>query len=330
MFKSAVIKLTAWYVGALVFICLLFSLPLYSIASNRLRRGAEMQTDIVRRLPDQVRPVQFLSQLEGQREKQLQQDRRQLIMSFLITNGVVIVLGGFTGYLFARRTLQPIQEAHEAQAKFTANASHELRTPLAVMQTEIEVALRNEKLSSTDAKDILASNLEEVERLRQLSDQLLGLTRVDEQLKLRDTNVSKLITDEVVKLSKRYSRNIAVDVSKGRRARIDPVLFRQVIGILVDNAVTYGGEEPGVAVVLGGGKAELLLTVSDTGPGISLADQSKIFDRFYRGGKATTIKPNGHGLGLALAKDIITRHGGTIAVTSSAKKGTVFAVIIPA
>lgn len=329
MFKSAVIKLTAWYVGALVFICLLFSLPLYSIASNRLRRGAEMQTDIVRRLPDQMRPMQFISQIEGQRERQLQQDRQQLIMSFLITNGVVIALGGFTGYLFARRTLRPIQEAHEAQQKFTANASHELRTPLAVMQTEIEVALRTKKMSVSQAKEILASNLEEVERLRQLSDQLLGLTRVDAQLKLRDTNVSELVADEVTKLGKRHDRAIVTKITKAHSARIDPVLFRQVIAILVDNAVAYGGDDPEVVVSLGGGKNDTLLTVSDSGPGIADADRSRVFDRFFRGGQAASTNPEGHGLGLSLAKDIVVRHGGTIAVTSGPKKGAIFTVIIP-
>ena len=82
------------------------------------------------------------------------------------------------GYLFAKQTLQPIEEAHTRQTRFTADASHELRTPLAVLQTEIDVALRNPKLKLSEARQVLESNREEITRLKNLSDQLLTLTRV--------------------------------------------------------------------------------------------------------------------------------------------------------
>lgn len=329
MFKSAVVKLTAWYVAVLVLVCFVFSIPLYNVASARLRRGAELQTDIVRRLPDPFQSDEFIPQIERQREKQLAEDRRELFVSFVIIDSVIILIGGFAGYWFARHTLQPIEDAHEAQAKFTANASHELRTPLAVMQTEIEVALRNKKLSSSEAKEILESNLEEVERLRQLSDQLLGLTRAEAPLKLKKVNVSRLVLDDTTKLAKRHGQEVAVSVEDKLTASIDPVLYTQVLGILVDNAVTYGGAKPDISVALKSTSDQLLLTVSDKGPGISASEQEKIFERFYRGAQAATLKSSGHGLGLALAKDIVMRHSGDITVTSSKKSGTVFTVTTP-
>ncbi len=329
MFKSAVVKLTAWYVAVLVLVCFVFSIPLYNVASARLRRGAELQTDIVRRLPDPFQSGQFIPQIEQQREKQLAEDRRELFISFVIIDSTITLIGGFAGYWFARHTLQPIEDAHEAQAKFTANASHELRTPLAVMQTEIEVALRNKKLSSGEAKEALKSNLEEVERLRQLSDQLLGLTRAEAPLKLKKVTVSRLVLDETIKLSKRHGQDIAVSVEDKLTANVDPVLYTQVLGILVDNAVTYGGAKPDISVGLKRVTDHLLLTVSDKGPGISLVEQEKIFERFYRGAQATILKSSGHGLGLALAKDIVTRHGGSISVQSAKAKGATFTVAIP-
>ena len=329
MFKSAVVKLTAWYVGALVLVCLVFSVPMYSAALSKLRRGAEMQTDIVRRLPESFGPGRYISQLEKQRERQLDKDKNELLATFVAINGIIIMLGGAASYLFARRTLQPIEDAHKAQAQFTANASHELRTPLAVMQTEIDVALRNKTLTIKDAKEILASNLEEVERLRHLSDQLLGLTRADTPLHLQKTNVSKLVQDEVKVLAKRYKQDIAIDVTQKLHATIDPVLYKQVLDILVDNAITYGGAQPRVTVLLHQAQNDIVLQVTDNGPGISEADQAKIFERFYRGSNATTIKSSGHGLGLALAKEIVQKHGGIITVKSIKNKGTTFSVIVP-
>ncbi len=328
MFKSAVVKLTAWYVGALVLVCFMFSLPLYNIASTRLRRGAEMQTDIVRRLPEPFYNDDFIPQLEQQRERQLSKDRQELLLTFIITDGIIIILGGAAGYLFARRTLQPIQDAHEAQATFTANASHELRTPLAVMQTEIEVALRNKKLSAAEARDILASSLEEVERLRSLSDQLLGLTRADQPLRLQKVNLSRFVTAAVKELSKRHNVSIATAITKDVEAQVDKVLLGQALGILVDNAVNYSGEKPEILVGLAKSEDRIHLTVHDNGLGISTQDIERIFERFYRGSNATSVKPSGHGLGLSLAKDIVTRHGGSITVQSSKKTGTTFTISI--
>ena len=98
MFKSAVVKLTAWYVAVLVLVCFVFSIPLYNVASARLRRGAELQTDIVRRLPDPFQSGQFIPQIEQQREKQLAEDRRELFISFVIIDSTITLIGGFAGY----------------------------------------------------------------------------------------------------------------------------------------------------------------------------------------------------------------------------------------
>lgn len=330
MFRSAVFKLTTWYVGALVVVCMMFSFPIYGVAASRLQHGAERQTEFVRRLPDPFGRTRVFSQLEDLRDKQLEEDRRQLVVTLLTINGFIIGVGALASYLFARRTLRPIEEAHAAQVRFTADASHELRTPLAVMQTEIEVALRNKKLTPGASRDILESNLEEVARLRQLSDQLLGLTRADsEPIKLSKLNLSKLVQDQTALLAKRHNLTITVDAAKDITVKGDKLLLAQVMGIIIDNAVAYSGlDDPKITVKLSKKDDQVILAITNQGKVIVPNDLDHLFDRFYRGIDATTNNPKGHGLGLALAKDIINRHQGSVSAQSNKKNGTKFIITL--
>lgn len=333
MFKSAVFKLTAWYVGALVFVCLLFSIPIYTVTATRLQHGAVRQTEFVRQLPAPFEDDLYVPRLERLRDKQLADDRHQLLLSLLLINAGIIGIGAYASYLFARRTLQPIEKAHAAQVRFTADASHELRTPLAVMQTEIEVALRTKKLSTFEAKEVLQSNLEEVARLRQLSDQLLGLTRADAApLKLAKTNLSKLVTEQMGTLGKRHNLKIAVSVPEDVMVQADKLLLAQAMGIIVDNAVIYSGQDdPAITATLtiATRSDQVVLRLANRGAVIPAKDLEHIFDRFYRGANATTVNPTGHGLGLSMVKDIVSRHGGDVAATSTKKAGTAFTLSIP-
>ena len=330
MFRSAVLKLTVWYVGALFLVCLVFSFPLYNIASMRLRRGAERQTEVVRKLPERFIPNSIVPMLERQRERQLDDDRHDLINNIVLINLVIISAGAIASYLFARRTLRPIEQAHAAQVKFTANASHELRTPLAVMQTEIDVALRDKKMSIADAREILASNLEEVERLRTLSDRLLSLTRSSDELKRKSIKFDAVVQAELKQLTKRYKQPITSDIAKDVMVSGDAALLRQVLNIIVDNAFAYSGVDvSAVNVVLKQSEDEVLLTISDKGVGIQPRDLDRIFERFYRGAESESAKPEGHGLGLSLARDIIERHDGTITVLSKPGKGSSFTISLP-
>ncbi len=331
MFQSAVFKLTAWYVGALVFVCLLFSVPIYTVTSARLQRGAVSQTEFVRQLPAPFEDEVYVPRLERLRDKQLADDRHQLLLSLFLINAGIIGIGAYASYLFARRTLHPIEKAHAAQVRFTADASHELRTPLAVMQTEIEVALRSKKLIAAEAREVLQSNLEEVARLRQLSDQLLGLTRADaEPLKLSKLNLSKLVADQMATLGRRHKLKIAVNVPKNVFVSGDKTLLAQVMDIIVKNAVTYSGlPDPAITATLKVVNDQAVLSIANQGPVIAPKDLNHIFDRFYRGADATAANPKGHGLGLSLVKDIVSRHGGVITASSNKKTGTVFTLTIP-
>ncbi|MEI6481338.1 MAG: HAMP domain-containing sensor histidine kinase, partial [Candidatus Saccharibacteria bacterium] len=202
--------------------------------------------------------------------------------------------------------------------------------PLAVMQTEIHVALRDKKMSIADAREILASNLEEVERLRTLSDRLLSLTRSSDELKRKSIKLDAVVQAELKQLTKRYKQPITSDIAKDVMVSGDATLLRQVLNIIVDNAFAYSGVDvPAVNVVLKQSEDEVLLTISDKGVGIQPRDLDRIFERFYRGAESESAKPEGHGLGLSLARDIIERHEGTITAHSKPGKGSSFTISLP-
>lgn len=331
MFKSAVIRLTLGYVGALTFICLLFSLPVYNIATSRLKAGAERQTEFIRNLPVQNRPRGLVSDLVESRDNQLREDRNQLLFALMTFNISIISLGAYASYYFARQTLKPLHDAHKLQKAFTANASHELRTPLAVMQTQIEVALRDKKLNIAEAKSTLQSNLEEVSRLQELSDQLLALTSTsDISSQFEKINLAKITKDEIRQYQKIYkikinSKNISDCFVSG-----DKTLLRQAIGILIDNAISYSSdsEKKKVEVSVTAKKNFALVEVKDNGPGINKNEISDIFKRFYRG-DASELNSKGNGLGLSIASQIVELHNAEISVKSKINFGSTFTIKIP-
>lgn len=327
MFESAVLKLTAWYVGVLMLVSLAFSLPVFIITSDRLGRSAAQQMQILRDNQLGRGSVLYLEELDLQREAQLELDRQQLLNNLIVENLLILVIGSIASYLFARRTLRPIEEAHSAQSKFTANASHQLRTPLATMQAEIDVALRDKKLSAAEARQVLNSNLEEIGRLRALSDQLLKLTRTTDARGEKVFDLTGVIRRFVATNKKRYNLVLTGDVKRKACVVGDAVLIEEVIKILCENAYQYSeGKE--VAVSYGVNRGSVKVSVQDQGPGMTQAEQARVFDRFYRGKESARVNPSGHGLGLALAQDIVARHDGNLSLKSKPGQGATFTVCL--
>lgn len=336
MFHSAVLKLTAFYFALLLFVCITFSVPTYSIASQRITRGAENQEEIFRHYGNQPAPSEAGEpdefdpggQIRAKIEDQINKDQQELLRAIIVSNVLILLVGTVLCYLFAKRTLRPIEESHRAQSRFTADASHELRTPLTVMKTEIEVALL-QKLNTDELRDVLKSNLEEIERLSALSNQLLALTRVeDEATESAEFNLSELVTEETKSLEKQYSISIAQDIQPDITfVGIEP-LCKNLVDILVANAVQYAGDKPAdISIDLKGNEKRIKLTVRDKGIGINSEDLPHIFERFYRGTRAAQTRTTGHGLGLSLALEIVERHDGHISVTSDRERGTEFTVV---
>lgn len=328
MFKSATVKLTAVYVGILMAICLIFSLLLYQVLSHELERNNTMQTNFFQDRPrfhplvDDPEALRFL-------DRQLSEGKQRILLELFYIDISLLLTGGIASYFLARRTLQPIEEAHEAQTRFTADASHELRTPLATMQTEIEVALRDPKLTLKESKQLLSSNLEEISTLRQLTSGLLTLARenndginTSETARLNDVLTGAIARVASAAAKKKITIN-STPPSKKLLVSGDITHLTEVFVILLDNAVKYSDEKQTVRLTTQEQDSHVIITITDTGIGISESSLPYVFERFYRADNARTQSgQNGHGLGLSIAKQLVEQNGGTIEMSSKEQEGT--------
>jgi heavy metal sensor kinase len=231
------------------------------------------------------------------------------------------------------RMLDRVEQGVEDKRRLVGDASHELRTPLAVMRSELDVSLREDELDP-DARAVLLSAREEVDRMTRIVENLLTLARVDEgRLKVlpQEIDLRAVAVGAVEPLrGVADARRVEVEVEDGSAAaRGDPELLRQVVSNLVDNAIKYGGEGGRVEVGAWRRDGEAGVTVSDSGPGIPAEAHDRVFDRFYRV-DAARGRGGGSGLGLAICQEIIRAHGGRIWVDSADGGGAAFSFTVPA
>lgn len=339
MFRSALLKLTSFYFILLLTVCISLSVPAYLISSDRINRGSSNQLRVLNEFargplafPDREMPPTFDPRaiLKEQVEKQRNDDRRELLRGLILVNFFVLAGGTILCFYFAKRTLTPIEKLHEAQANFTSHASHELRTPLSVMKAEIEVALR-QQASKEKLRDVLKSNLEEIERLTDLSDQLLALTLLENRENTKELfSLSELVTKDIENFEKQNKIKIDTDINPEVSIEGIPTLISDYLRILLNNAMQYIANKPAIIKVslnqLGDSKAKL--SVRDNGIGISKDDINKIFTRFYRVNQASTHHGSGHGLGLSLASEIAKIHGTRIEVDSELGLYTEFSIVL--
>lgn len=230
-----------------------------------------------------------------------------------------------------------IDRLHKSFAQvrqFSSDASHELRTPLTIMRGELELALRNEK-SPEEYRNILASTLEEILRLKTIIDNLLTLGKADHgvfDLKLEEVHLDEVIQelyDDCSMLAE--SKHITVQLKKSEQITIvgDKGRLRQLFLNLVDNAIKYTPEGGHVSISIERQNGTAKVSVEDTGIGIPEQDTERIFDRFYRVDKARSREMGGTGLGLSIAKWIAEIHRGSITVKSEPNRGSTFTVTLP-
>ena len=310
-------------------VSMVFSLVLFSISRGQLEASLRKQytrTRVDQRLNMAPNgPIDISSELtEGS---------ARLVYYLFEFNLVILALSVLASYKLARQTLGPIEEAHNAQARFTADASHELRTPLTAMRTEIEVALRDKKLSSSDARELLASNLEEINKLELLSNALLKLAQTGQDgVPMKQTNIKHLVESAIDRVRKPADLRAVTIKAEVKDAKLcgDEASLTELFVILLDNAIKYSSSKTEVLVTMKKVGNELCVAISDHGQGISAQDMPRIFDRFYRADNSRSRqKVEGYGLGLSIAKKIVELHNGSIEVTSTLGQGSVFTVKLP-
>lgn len=212
------------------------------------------------------------------------------------------------------------------------NVAHDFRTPLARIRGESEVALHN-KTGVEQLRDILASNIEESDRLLALLNSLMDISEAEScsmRLHLEEVKLRQVI-DEVVDLYQ-YSAedvqvNICVDVASDIAVTADRARLRQVLANLLDNAVKYSVPGGKIIIHVARNDEHVVVTFKDDGIGIAPEDISKVWDRLYRGDRSRS-QP-GLGLGLSLVRAVVYAHQGSVDVTSTPGEGSIFSISLP-
>jgi signal transduction histidine kinase len=275
-------------------------------------------------------------------DRTAEQQTLDAILRVLLVGGAVVVLVAVAfGWVYARRALVPIREslasqraALARQREFAADASHELRTPLTVIRSSVEHLRRNRGSDPSPASMEALDDIDaEVGHLTALVDDLLLLARSDSgaialsRLPVDLGDVAAESAGSLTKLAADHQVHLGLDpepaIVDGDQARL-----RQLVVILVDNAIRHTPRGGSVRVTVRTDGADALLEVDDDGPGIRPEDMPRVFERFWR---APGAAAGGTGLGLAIAKSIVDLHEGRIAVANRTDgRGARFTVRLPA
>lgn len=334
MFHSARLTLTAWYVLIIMVICLLFSVAFYHVSTREIQRlinrmSLEQQVESSlspRELPPRPRNAPSLEELRELKHRSL--------VSLILLNILLLVGSGTASYFLAGKTLQPIKNMMAEQQEFIANASHELRTPIATLRAEMEGSLLEKKISDTQARALIRSNLEELGTLQELTNALLQLAHFN--VPNDKVLTEKIVIKQLVAAARKKISPLAKEkqilitthvpnlVIHGNRQSLTTALV-----ILLENAIKYSSSASPITISAEQTAKLVAIHITDHGIGITKTDIPHIFERFYRADKSRS-QTNGYGLGLSIAKQIIAAHHGSITVSSIVGNGSTFTIQLPA
>lgn len=226
-----------------------------------------------------------------------------------------------------------LEKSFHQATRFTADASHELKTPLTIMQGELDNALQHAPSGSRE-QQVFTNLLEETQRLKKITRNLLLLAQADSgQLKLarEPVNLSELLRDTL-----EDARILASDSALAFEAEIDPNLevhgdphlLAMSLHNLLGNAVRYNEPSGRLSVQAQREAGRVRIRIGNTGPGIPEPDQSRVFERFYRAQQSGARAPEGSGLGLSLAREVVRAHGGDIVLLESRPGWTLFEICL--
>ncbi|MGB8954923.1 MAG: ATP-binding protein [Tumebacillaceae bacterium] len=258
----------------------------------------------------------------------------RVLVVLIIVFGVVAAV---VGQRMAARAMVPINRSFLQQQKFVADASHELRTPLTVLNSSIDVIdMEDGDTLSEMSKRVLADMKDEVNSMSKLVADLLTLARSDSgtvELYVETFDLTA-VAEQLIRLRQPIALEKGIALSLDALSPLamngDSERVKQLLVILIDNALKFTPGGGRVTVTVRGNHRERVVRVQDTGIGIPAEEQGRIFERFYRVESARTRDAGGTGIGLAIAKWIVEAHRGTIHVESAPGAGSTFTVRLPA
>lgn len=250
-----------------------------------------------------------------------------MIVFWLLSMGI--------SYWLSAISMKPILKAWQKQQEFVENASHELRTPLTIIHNRLESLFRKPDHTILDESESIAQALNETRRLTGLTADLLTIARSDaNQLTLEKETVetTAFLTELVLpfqEMAELEEKMFTLAVSDSPSVVMDRKKIYQVIVILLDNAIKYTKQGDRIQVSASRKNKLWEVHVQNTGPSISKEAQQHLFDRFYREDKSRSKETGGYGLGLAIAKQIVEEHQGTITVKDVNPHGADFCIQLP-
>jgi OmpR-family two-component system manganese-sensing sensor histidine kinase len=273
----------------------------------------------------------------GQTYANLREILSESFVSLLLILPVIMILTWIIAYKTSKTILQPVEDSYKKLKQFTEDASHELKTPISIIRTNIDVVLEKEQPTNIELIRKMNVISRSINRMSKTIAQLLLIARVDsEGIKISKTSInlnnfiSNIIEDFKI-LSDKKNINLNISTNEKFTIQVDPYLMEHILSNLIDNAIRYTPENGNVTIDIKqtADNKFIVISISDTGPGIGKEDLPYIFDRFYRTDKSRSRKTGGVGLGLAVVKEFTSLLNGKIEVKSEIGKGTTFYMYLP-
>ncbi len=256
----------------------------------------------------------------------------RIAASLVVADAVAVLAVGIVAWVLARRTLEPVLEAHLRQQRFVADASHETKNPLAAIKATTGAALGGDR-SPGELRSALEVVDATVDQLIRLTGDLLLLARSNDPLtpsERRPSDLSVIASEALGSMAGAATSGAVIETSfePDLPVLVDPDEVGRIVRNLLENAVRHGGDGVQITLRTWHGDGESNLEVRDNGPGIAAADIDRIFDPFYRPRDRPRDR-DGAGLGLSIAHDLARRNDGRLSVVSSPDAGASFRLTVP-
>ena len=326
--RVARVRLTVYYTALMTIVSIIFSAVIYVIQMGEVWNSVQtVHVALIKEFGMPPRPERFVVI----NNEALTEARHNILLKLFYTNLGILAVTGAIAYYIAGKTLKPLEETVKVQKEFISDASHEIRTPLTALRTTLEVGLRDPNITP-DAKETLEESLSQAKKLQELTSTLLNLSALESDQQINRKTISLIqITQEAWSTVKNKALEKEIELKSPSHDILiyaDEQKFVELLTILIDNAVKYSPPQSLITTSWKRTTSHFIIKVSDNGPGIPEEDLSHIFDRFYRADKCRS-STEGYGIGLSIAKRIVTLHKGSIEAKNNPEKGVTFTISLP-